>query len=275
MFRGSSTVLELVEDFLAQLPQTDAALVLTEWAKEKEDEEEEVEDSILVLKPRVKLTQELNEELSNGQLEHVSGIKDHEGKFSEWHKMTSLKYAEIEECVVLHPGTKAFRVKNLLPDDPRKLPDRRNSITKMAELPARNLLPPVTIPDLEFLPITEVHSSDTSVGHSKPNIAVDEEVPNKLDMEIVEEGNQEFEPVPGRQGILCQGRESRGARYQGPPHSCESRGHLREGVSQRLHDHCRRPPEVQTGRGGVRLFGQHIPGTLQPRLRDQPAEEGS
>ena len=89
--RGPSPVLESVEDILAQLPQIDAAAVLAEWAEEEEDEEEEVEGLIPVLKPKVELTQKLIEELNNGQLEHVSGIKDHEGEFREWHEMTSLE----------------------------------------------------------------------------------------------------------------------------------------------------------------------------------------
>merc|ERR1711971_529439 len=54
------------------------------------EEEEEVEGLIPVLRPRTELTQQLIEDLNNGQLEHIGGIKDHEGEFKEWHQMTSL-----------------------------------------------------------------------------------------------------------------------------------------------------------------------------------------
>ena len=78
--RGPSAVLESLEDILVQLLQNDAAPALTEWTEREEDEEEEVEDLLPVLKPKVELTQKLIQELNNGQLEQVSGIKDHKVK---------------------------------------------------------------------------------------------------------------------------------------------------------------------------------------------------
>jgi hypothetical protein len=87
-------VLDTVEDVLAMLPPIDSAAVLEEMRREQEEEgeeqEEEVEGLIPVLKPGAELTQQLIEDLNNGQLEHIGGIKDHEGEFREWHEMTSL-----------------------------------------------------------------------------------------------------------------------------------------------------------------------------------------
>ena len=51
----------------------------------------------------------------------------------------SWEYAKMEEGVVLHPGTKMFRVKDLFTDDPRKLPKNCKTITKMAEVTERRL----------------------------------------------------------------------------------------------------------------------------------------
>jgi len=81
---------ETVEDLLAKLPPIDPSAVLEEWRQQEAEEEEEVEGLIPVLRPRTELTQQLIEDLNNGQLEHIGGIKDHEGEFKEWHQMTSL-----------------------------------------------------------------------------------------------------------------------------------------------------------------------------------------
>ena len=80
---------ETVEDLLAKLPPIDPSAVLEEW-RQQQAEEEEVDGLIPVLRPKTELTQQLIEDLNNGQLEHIGGIKDHEGEFKEWHQMTSL-----------------------------------------------------------------------------------------------------------------------------------------------------------------------------------------
>lgn len=81
---------ETVEDLLAKLPPIDPSAVLEEWRQQQAEEEEEVDGLIPVLRPKTELTQQLIEDLNNGQLEHIGGIKDHEGEFKEWHQMTSL-----------------------------------------------------------------------------------------------------------------------------------------------------------------------------------------
>ena len=73
--------------------------MLEEWRQQEAEEEEEVEGLIPVLRPRTELTQQLIEDLNNGQLEHIGGIKDHEGEFKEWHQMTSLVS---KDCELLH-----------------------------------------------------------------------------------------------------------------------------------------------------------------------------
>jgi len=94
-------VADTVEDVMALLPPIDPAAVLEEWRKaqgeegeqveEEEEEEVEVEGLIPVLKPeKAELSEEMVSGLNNGQLEHIGGIKDHEGEFREWHEMTSL-----------------------------------------------------------------------------------------------------------------------------------------------------------------------------------------
>jgi len=83
---------ETVEDLLAKLPPIDPSAVLEEWRQQEAEEEDEVEGLIPVLRPRTELTQQLIDQLNSddGQLEHIGGIKDHEGEFKEWHQMTSL-----------------------------------------------------------------------------------------------------------------------------------------------------------------------------------------
>lgn len=87
--RGPSPVVDSVEDLMAQLPPINPNAVLREWMKQNQ-EEEDVEGLIPVFKAKVEVTQQLIEDLNNGQLEHIGGIKDHEGEFREWHEMTSL-----------------------------------------------------------------------------------------------------------------------------------------------------------------------------------------
>lgn len=88
--RVASPLVDTVEDLMAQLPVINCASVMEEWYKEQEEEEEEVEGLIPVLKTKLEVTQQLIYDLNNGQLEHIGGIKDHEGEFREWHEMTSL-----------------------------------------------------------------------------------------------------------------------------------------------------------------------------------------
>ena len=78
----------------------------------------------------------------------------------------------------------------------------------MAELMVQDFLPPVVTPDLEFLSITEVHNSDTSVRQSKPDIAVNEGVPNELDMEIVKEGIRKLTQLLDIRGIVTKAEKA-------------------------------------------------------------------
>ena len=79
---------ETVEDLLAKLPPIDPSAVLGEWRQH--EAEEEVDGLIPLMRPKTELTQQLIKDLNNGQLEHIGGIRDHEGEFKEWHQMTSL-----------------------------------------------------------------------------------------------------------------------------------------------------------------------------------------
>ena len=87
--RGTIPAVDSVEDLMAKLPPINPNAVLREWMKENQ-EEEDVEGLIPVSNGKVEVTQQLIEDLNNGQLEHIGGIKDHEGEFREWHEMTSL-----------------------------------------------------------------------------------------------------------------------------------------------------------------------------------------
>ena len=78
-----------VEDLMTKLPVIDPNVVLCEWLTENEGGEE-VEGVIPVGNNKVEVTQKSIEDLNNGQLEYIGGIKDHEGEFREWHEMTSL-----------------------------------------------------------------------------------------------------------------------------------------------------------------------------------------
>jgi len=82
---------EKVEDILAQLPPIDSASVLAEWEAEHGDDEVEEEGLIPVFRPPVEVTQKLIDDLnSGGELEHIGGIRDHQGEFKEWHELVSL-----------------------------------------------------------------------------------------------------------------------------------------------------------------------------------------
>jgi len=88
--RAPSPTCDTVEDLLGQLPPIDAVSVLADWEAKEEEEDPELEGLIPVFKPKVEVTQQLIEDLNNGELHHVGGIMDHEGEFREWHEMTSL-----------------------------------------------------------------------------------------------------------------------------------------------------------------------------------------
>ena len=81
---------QTVEDVLAQLsPISDPAAVIAEWEAQMEDEEE-IEGLIPVFKPTMDITEQVIHDLNNdGQLEHVSGVRDHAGTFKEWHEVVS------------------------------------------------------------------------------------------------------------------------------------------------------------------------------------------
>ena len=81
---------ESVEDILSQLPPIDTAQVLADLEKELAEEEPEVDGLIPAYKPIVEVTPSLVDDLNNGQLDHIGGIRDHTGEFKEWHEMASL-----------------------------------------------------------------------------------------------------------------------------------------------------------------------------------------
>ena len=90
-----------VADILAQLPPIDVAVVLAELRSEEAEEEPELEGLIPAFKPQQEVTPQLIDELNNGQLEHIGGIRDHSGVFKEWHEMTSLESKDGELLHIL------------------------------------------------------------------------------------------------------------------------------------------------------------------------------
>ena len=82
---------ESVEEVLAMLPPIDSEAVLAELEQEVAEEEPEVEGLIPAYKPHTEITSSRIDELNNGQLEHIGGIRDHSGEFKEWHEMASLQ----------------------------------------------------------------------------------------------------------------------------------------------------------------------------------------
>eukprot|EP00092_Neocalanus_flemingeri_P092392 GFUD01117277.1.p1 GENE.GFUD01117277.1~~GFUD01117277.1.p1 ORF type:complete len:550 (-),score=106.46 GFUD01117277.1:412-1917(-) len=90
-----------VADILAQLPPIDVAAVLAEWQSAEEEEEPELEGLLPVFKHQQEVTPQLIDELNNGQLEHIGGIRDHSGEFKEWHEMTSLESKDGELLHIL------------------------------------------------------------------------------------------------------------------------------------------------------------------------------
>jgi len=90
-----------VSDILAQLPPIDAVAVLAELQAAEAEEEPEVEGLLPVFKPVQEVTTKLVDDLNNGQLEHIGGIRDHTGVFKEWHEMTSLESKDGELLHIL------------------------------------------------------------------------------------------------------------------------------------------------------------------------------
>jgi len=90
-----------VSDILAQLPPIDVAAVLAELQAAEEEEEPEVEGLLPVYKPVQEVTTQLVDELNNGQLEHIGGIRDYSGVFKEWHELTSLESKDGELLHIL------------------------------------------------------------------------------------------------------------------------------------------------------------------------------
>lgn len=80
---------QTVEEVLAQLEPIDPAAILAEWEARQEEEEVEIEGLIPVFKPKKEITEELIKDLNEGQLEHIGGVRDHNGEFKEWHEMVS------------------------------------------------------------------------------------------------------------------------------------------------------------------------------------------
>ena len=81
---------ESVEDVLAQLPPIDAAAILAEVDTEAVEEEPEIDGLIPAFKEVSEVTPAMVDDLNNGQLEHIGGIRDHIGEFREWHEMAAL-----------------------------------------------------------------------------------------------------------------------------------------------------------------------------------------
>ena len=69
--------------------------------KEIDEEEPEVDGLIPAFKPLKEITSSLVDELNNGQLEHIGGIKDHNGEFKEWHEMASVQSKDGELLHIL------------------------------------------------------------------------------------------------------------------------------------------------------------------------------
>jgi len=92
---------ESVDDILSQLPPIDTAAILAELEKEIDEEEPEVDGLIPAFKPLKEITSSLVDELNNGQLEHIGGIKDHNGEFKEWHEMASVQSKDGELLHIL------------------------------------------------------------------------------------------------------------------------------------------------------------------------------
>jgi len=90
-----------VDDILALLPPIDVAAVLAEVQAAESEEEPELEGLLPVFKPPVEVTTQLIDDLNNGQLEHIGGIRDHSGVFKEWHEMTALESKDGELLHIL------------------------------------------------------------------------------------------------------------------------------------------------------------------------------
>merc|ERR1711963_1383719 len=80
---------ESVEDILSQLPPIDSEKVLAELEQSMAEEEPEIEGLFPAFKPRTEVTSALVDDLNNGQLDHIGGIRDYQGDFKEWHQMAS------------------------------------------------------------------------------------------------------------------------------------------------------------------------------------------
>ena len=79
-----------VEDIMSQLPPIDSEKILADLEENMAEEEPEMEGLIPAFKPRTEVTSDLVENLNNGQLDHIGGIRDYQGDFKEWHQMASL-----------------------------------------------------------------------------------------------------------------------------------------------------------------------------------------
>ena len=85
------------------------------WRREQSEEE------------RFWAAEELGSEAPR-RCQQCRGCKECSFQGQQMSQTESWEYAKMKE------GTKTFRVKYLFTDDPRKLPDNRKTITKMAEL---------------------------------------------------------------------------------------------------------------------------------------------
>ena len=92
---------ETVEDILASLPPIDTEAILAEIEKEVAEEDEEVEGLIPAYKPHKEITSNLIDDLNNGQLDYIGGIRDHSGEFKEWHEMASVESKDGELLHIL------------------------------------------------------------------------------------------------------------------------------------------------------------------------------
>jgi len=89
---GSSSPISIqsVQDIMSQLPPIDSEKILADLEENMAEEEPEMDGLIPAFKPRTEVTSDLVENLNNGQLDHIGGIRDYQGDFKEWHQMASL-----------------------------------------------------------------------------------------------------------------------------------------------------------------------------------------
>jgi len=82
-----------VDDIMRLLEPVDTAAVLAEWEERLREEEieEDIPGLIPVYKPKLEITESVVDDLNNGELDYIGGVKDYTGSFKEWHEMVALE----------------------------------------------------------------------------------------------------------------------------------------------------------------------------------------